>query len=323
MSPDDGEVRLPECAHPDVVQLVRRFEAANVAPYEEMSVGEARAALEEVTRLQGPPLHVAEVRNIEIAGAAGSLKARLYNPSPGETLPIVVYLHGGGWALGSIAAADRPCRRLCNAGNCIVVSIEYRLAPETKFPGPLQDCVQAVRWVASNARDLGGRPQSLILMGDSAGGNLAAATSLVLRDKGGPAVAHQILLYPALYPSADSPFDSYRENADSPLLGRATMDWFWGHYLPSPADGDNPLAAPLRSLDVSGLPAATIIVAELDPLRDEGLAYAERLGDAGVPVVTTLYPGAAHGFWWMDAALSQAADLDEQLGKVIFGLGKD
>ncbi len=322
MSPENGGVRVPDCAHPDVVRLVRRFEANNIAPYEKMTLGDARAALEEVTRLQSPPVHVEEVRDLEIAGASATVSARLYNPTPGESLPLVIYLHGGGWVLGSIAAADRPCRRLSVAGNCIVVSVEYRLAPETKFPGPLQDCVQAVRWIADHARDFGGRPDCLILMGDSAGGNLAAATTLVLRDEGGPAIAAQILLYPVLYPSADSPFESYTENANAPLLGRATMDWFWGHYLPSPADGDNPLAAPLKAPDVSGLPAATIIVAELDPLRDEGLAYAERLEDAGVPVVTTLYPGAAHGFWWMDAALSQAADLDEQLGNAIRACGK-
>lgn len=304
-------------AHPDVIRLVERFEANDVPPYETLSVAEARLALEEVKRLQKPPKPVAEVRDIMVPGAEGPLPARVYHPDPARHLPLVVYLHGGGWTLGSIEAADRPCRRLCLAGDCVVVAVEYRLAPETKFPGPLEDCVSAVRWLAAHAGELGADPGTLLLLGDSAGGNLAAATSSILRDGDGPAVSGQILLYPCLYPARHSPFGSYEEQANAPLMTRATMEWFWGHYLTGPGDADDPLAAPLKADDFSGLPPTRVYLAELDPLRDEGLAYAQRLAAAGVEASGKVYAGAVHGFWWMDAALSQAAELDAELGGLL------
>lgn len=309
-------------AHPDVIRLAERFKANDVPPYETLTVAEARLALEQVTRLQGPPVPVARVRDVKLPGAVCQIDARLYHPEPEALLPLVVYIHGGGWVLGSTDAADRPCRRICRAGNCAVVSLDYRLAPETKFPGPLDDCVSAVRWLRQHATELGGDTDRLLLLGDSAGGNLAAATSLTLRDEGGPNCAAQILLYPCLYPAKDSPFASYDENADAPLMTRATMEWFWDHYLAEPGDGDDPRAAPLKATSLAGLPPTFVIVAELDPLRDEGLAFAERLDAAGTSVVSTLYRGAAHGFWWMDAALSQATDLDEQLGNAIRACSK-
>jgi acetyl esterase len=306
--------------HPDVARLVAEFAELGVQTYDTMSVLRARAVLEGVTRQQAPPVPVASVRDILVDGAEGLLPARVYDPAPGQPLPLVVYFHGGGWVLGSVRAADRPCRRLASAGRCVIVSVEYRRAPETRFPGPLEDCVAAVRWIAAHAEALGGGA-GLVLMGDSAGGNLAAAATLCLRDEGGPPVDAQLLLYPCLAPARGSTFASYRENADGPLMTRAEMEWFWDHYLRTEADGADPRAAPLVAEDLSGLPAATIVVAELDPLRDEGLAYGERLRSAGVEVTTTVYPGGAHGFWWMDAPLRQAGELTDQLAGVLAGIG--
>jgi acetyl esterase len=258
---------------------------------------------------------VALVRDLLVPGEVGRLPARMYHPDPGRRLPLVIYLHGGGWVLGGIAAADRPCRRLAVAGDCVVVSIEYRRAPETAFPGPLRDCLHAVRWLAGNAREVGADGERLVLLGEGAGGNLAAATSLCLRDEGDPRVGAQLLLYPCLAPARTSTFASYRTYADGPLLTRAEMEWFWDQYLREDADGHDPRAAPLLAADLSGLPPTTLVVAELDPLRDEGLAYAERLRAAGVPTEVTVFPGAAHGFWWMDGEMRQAGELTEQLGR--------
>ena len=299
--------------HPDVTRLVEQFAGRAVPTYDTLGVLHARAVLEGVTRLQQPAVDVASVRDVLVPGAAGMLPARVYHPDPGRGLPLLVYLHGGGWVLGSLRAADRPCRRLAQQSGCVVVSLDYRLAPETKFPGPLQDCVAAVSWLRAHADDVGADPGRLDLVGDSAGGNLVAATTLCLRDLGDVQVDSQVLLYPCLLPERGSPFASYADNAGGPLMTRREMAWFWDHYLRTDADARDPLAAPLLAADLAGLPPATIVVAELDVLRDEGLAYAGRLRDAGVPVETIVYDGAAHGFWWMDAALSQADELTTEL----------
>ena len=306
----------PAEPHPDVAALVQRFARARVPTYDVLSVPAARAMLEGVTNLQRAPQPVARVEDILVDGAEGQLPARIYRPDAAGDLPVVVYLHGGGWVLGSVGAADAPCRALANAAPCVVVSVDYRRAPETKFPGPLRDCVSAVRWVASHAAGYGGSDR-LVLLGDSAGGNLAAATSMVLRDEHGPKVAAQVLLYPTLAPASTSQFASYRTYADGPLITRRELDWFWGLYLRGPEDAADPLAAPLHALDLAGLPPTTIVVPELDPLHDEGVLYAQRLEAAGVAVRLLEIAGAAHGFWWMDAAMSQAADLTAVIARAV------
>jgi acetyl esterase len=306
-------------AHPDVVRVTAQFAAAGVPPYPVLSVRQARGVLAGVTRLQAPEAAVARVSDLLVPGAAGQLPARVYHPGPERRLPLVVYLHGGGWTLGGLREADRPCRGLALAGDCVVVAVDYRPAPETKFPGPLHDCLAAVRWLAANP-DAVGANGDVVLAGDSAGGNLAAATALCLRDDGGPRLAAQILLYPCLAPARTSTFASYTQYADGPLMTRAEMEWFWAHYLATESDEHDPRAAPLLAPDPAGLPPALVVVPELDPLRDEGLAYAERLRSAGVPAEATVYPGAAHGFWWMDAEMRQADELTEQLGRYVRAL---
>ena len=175
-----------------------------------------------------------------------------------------------------------------------------------------------MRWLASRVEEFGGIGR-VVLLGDSAGGNLAAATSMCLRDAGGPRVDVQVLLYPCLAPARGSTFRSYAQQADGPVLTRAEMTWFWDHYLVAEADELDPRAAPLLAPDLSGLPPTTVVVCELDPLRDEGLAYAERLQTAGVETDVICYPGAAHGFWWMDGVMRQAGELTAQLGPILRG----
>ena len=305
--------------HPDVTALLAQFGELGIPTYDSVSVSHARALLDGVLRLQGPATPVAEVRDVLLPGDAGLLPARVYHPAPGEARPVVLYLHGGGWTLGGLKPADGPCRALAAASGCVVVSLAYRLAPETKFPGPMLDCVAAARALVADIASVGGDPDAgLVLLGDSAGGNLAAATALELRILPG-AVRAQVLVYPCLHPACGTPFASYERRADGPMMTAREMVWFWDHYLRTPADGLDPRAAPLLALDLAGLPPTTIVTAELDPLRDEALRYAERLAEAGVPVTSTTYAGAAHGFWWMDGAMSQAAELTAQLAQVCAG----
>lgn len=304
--------------HPDVVAVLERFAAADVPTYDTLTVAQARAQLEAVTKLQARPEPVESVEDLLLEGPAGNVPVRVYRPSAGEPLPVVVYLHGGGWVLGSIRAADSPCRTLANLARCVVVSVDYRRAPETKFPGPLEDCVAVIRWVAGHAAELGGSDR-LVLFGDSAGGNLAAAASTVLRDDGDVTVSAQVLLYPTLAPASTTDFPSYRRFADGPLMTRRELDWFWDHYLRDPRDASDPLAAPLHALDMQGLPDTTVVVAQLDPLHDEGVAYAQRLEAAGVPMRLIEVAGAAHGFWWMDRVMSQARELTAQLAPLVWG----
>ncbi len=309
----------PAKPNQEAVRLAEKFKSHGIKPYSQLSVIEARLALEEVTRLQMPEQPVASVKDILVLGAAGELPARVYNPDPERALPVIVYLHGGGWVLGSVAVADRPCRRLCLESGCIVVSVEYRRAPETRFPGPLEDCLAAVRWISAHAGELGAGSDGLTLMGDSAGGNLAAAVTQSLKGEEGVRVARQLLLYPCLYPARGTDFSSYRQHAGGPLMTDGEMEWFWNHYLGETGDERDPRAAPLLAADFSGLPPATIVVAEVDVLRDEGLTYAQKLKSAGVPVNVILFPGAPHGFWWMDAAFGQARELDRLLGSELTG----
>jgi acetyl esterase len=214
-----------------------------------------------------------------------------------------VYVHGGGWVIGNLEAYDATCRALANAAGCIVVAMEYRLAPEHKFPAAPEDCYAAACWVADNATAMHGDPRRIAIGGDSAGGNLTAVVAQMARDRGRPALVYQLLVYPVTNYSFDTV--SYRENADGYLLTRDAMEWFWNYYLRSAADGSNPLASPLRTNNLRGLPPAMVLTAEFDPLRDEGEAYAVRLREAGVPVTLKHYAGMIHGFFSLGAVLDQ------------------
>ena len=256
---------------------------------------------------------VARVEERAVPGPAGEIPVRVYAPAERGPLPALVYFHGGGFVCGSLDSHDALCRALANRAGCLVAAVGYRLAPEHPFPAAPEDCFAAVRWVAQRGRELGVDAARLAVAGDSAGGNLAAVTALLCRERGGPALRHQLLLYPVTARNFETA--SYRANADGYLLTRDTMVWFWSQYLRDPADADNPMAAPLRAKDVSGLPPASVVTAEFDPLRDEGEAYALRLAQAGVPTELTRCPGLIHGFLSFPERIDRAREVIDRLGR--------
>jgi acetyl esterase len=291
--------------------LLEQIAAMGVPALNEMSPAEARLAADGFIELAGPGEPVADVTNRTLPGSGYDIPVRVYTPMAGggAPLPCLVYIHGGGWVLGSLDSTDAICRIVANRGACKVVSVDYRLAPEHKFPTPFNDCYAALEAVHDNAAALGIDAERLAVGGDSAGANIATALALKARDEGGPALRFQLLVYPVTDHSFDTP--SYSENADGYLLTRDMMEWFWEHYIGGPADSDNPFASPLRAADLTGLPPAMVITAEFDPLRDEGEAYAAKLAAAGVPVEHTRYDGQIHAFWQMPAifpAAHKAAD---------------
>lgn len=275
-----------------VAAVVDEVAAMGVPEWHRLSVPAARRLEAELFTPEDPP-PVAVVRDLAFDGPAGEVPVRVYRDAE-PPAPAVVFYHGGGWTLGTLDSSGDLCRRLTRRAGCLVVSVDYRLAPEHPFPAPLEDAYAALEWTAEAATDLGGNPDRLSVAGTSAGGGLAAAVARRATEHGGPALDHQVLLYPML--DRDQSRDSYAENADGPLLTAADIAWFWEQYCPSPVTAANPYAAPLRADGFAGLPPATVVTAGNDPLRDEGVAYAEVLDAAGVPVAHRHYPSMAHGF---------------------------
>lgn len=260
-----------------------------------LSPEDARKAFDMLAQLPGlKPQAVAKVEDQLIPGPGGQIPVRFYTPQGRAPFPVLVFFHGGGFVIGSIELYDEFCRALTNGAGCIVMSVGYRLAPEHKFPAAVEDCYAATKWVAVNARAIGGDSMRIAVGGDSAGGNLAAVVALMARDKGTVPLVLQVLMYPTTNLAHDTP--SAQENANDYLLTRDDMFWFRSLYLSSDADRNNPYVSPLRAQDLHGLPPALVITAEYDPLRDEGEAYATRLREAGVTVVCTRYNGMIHGF---------------------------
>jgi acetyl esterase len=276
-------------AYMDEVATLGFAAPRTITPDEWRTQGAVRAA-----HFNIQPQPVAKVENRTIPGPDGDVPIRVFVPDAPGPLPILVHYHGGGWVIGSVDQSENQCRAMANLTPCIVVSVEYRLAPETRFPGGLEDCYAATAWVAEHGAELGGDPTRLAVGGESAGGNLAAAVALLARERGGPKIAYQLLVYPV----SDSDFEtaSYTENAEGFGLTRDGMQYFWELYIGSEADLTNPLAAVLRA-DLAGLPPALVITAECDVLRSEGDALAEKLKAAGVQVEHVYYPGQIHGFF--------------------------
>jgi acetyl esterase len=258
-----------------------------------------------------------EDRKIPGGDAGAEINVRIYTPKGGDgPFPIVVYFHGGGWVIGDLETHDHWCRSLASEVPAVLVAVDYRLAPETRFPAAAEDCYAAAKWSAANAKSLGADPARLAVAGDSAGGNLSAAVAQMARDRGGPAIAFQLLLCPVTEYGFDTA--SYRENAEGYLLTRNGMVWFWHQYLSDPAaDGHDPRASPMRATNLAGLPAAHVVTAEYDPLRDEGEAYAARLRAAGVPVTSKRYDGQIHNFFTMGHVLEQGAAAGPEIGGVL------
>lgn len=241
------------------------------------------------------PQPVGSVEERMIAGAGGDLAVRIYHPnSAAGALPVLVYFHGGGFVIGDLDSHDNLCRAFCEALPAIVVSVDYRLAPENRFPAAVEDAFSAVCWAAEHAASLGGDPARLVVGGDSAGGNLAAVACQLAQREGGPAIAHQMLLYPVC--DADLERESYRQLGHGYFLETEMMGWFWDLYLPDEAQRLDPRACPLRAGSLRGLPAATVVTAGCDPLLEEGNLYAQRLDRDGVSVRHREYPGVIHGF---------------------------
>lgn len=306
--------------HQSARELLEAWGEAGVQPYDRLSVLQARITVAAASRQQGDRTPLASVCDVLADGEIGRLPVRIYHPAPGEARPFVVYLHGGGFVAGGIAPGDRPCRALAAASGWMVASVEYRLAPENPHPAPARDCLAATRWLVQHAAGLGADPDRFVLMGDSAGGALAAATAIALRDSDGPKALAQLLLYPTLTPTRAARFASLDENGQGYGMTRRGLEWFWDHLLCGPGALDQPPAAPLDVLDLSNLPPATVVVAGFDPLRDEGLAYVDRLTAAGVTAQAHRVDDTIHGFWWMDAVLPHAAELTAYLAAVLGGL---
>jgi acetyl esterase len=295
-----GEVML----HPEVEALRRRRIAAGRRPLRELSVAEARDAERVELEQRGAPEPVAEVSDGSVPGPAGLIPIRLYRSQSAELLPALVYFFGGGWVTGSLDTADAVCRRLANSTPCAVVAVSYRRAPERPFPAAVEDCDAAVSWLDEHGAELGIDSRRLAVGGASAGGNLAAATALLARERGRPRLRLQVLVYPLLDHRADTP--SMRDTVDPLFFDRRDVAWCWTNYLTCAADGDSPLASPLRARDLRGLPPALVITASADPLRDEGELYAARLASAGVPTERVRFDGMVHGFYSMNGVLCAA-----------------
>jgi acetyl esterase len=274
-------------------------------PLYECSLADARAAdLAAIRAGAGTGEPVARVDDLTFAGPDDHRPVRVYRPDAHGPLPIVVYFFGGGWTLGSIDTADAVARHLANTVPAVVLVPGYRLAPEHPFPAAVEDCYAAVRWALERATDLGGDPGRIAVAGDSAGGNLAAAVALLARERSGPALAGQALVYPNTDHSADDA--SLRDNVDRWLFNSTSVAWYWGHYLSDPDHGKDPLASPALAADHRGLPPALVLTAEHDPLRDQGEGYAATLRAAGVPVEVHRYAAMAHGFFTMTGVLDEA-----------------
>jgi acetyl esterase len=288
---------------PDILDVVEDAEAT-AAPAHTLTAAELRSAHDrEAAALAGPGPRLASVGDLVIDGPHGWLPMRAYAPVRGSGLPVVVYFHGGGWTVGSIASFDAVARELAAASRALVVSVGYRLAPEHPFPVPVDEAVAAIRWLAANAQTLGGDGARLAVAGDSAGANLAAVAARRLRDEGGPPLKMQALVYPVCDAALDTA--SAAQFANGFGFTAAAMRRYWELYLAG-ADGADPDASPLRAGDLTGLPPAFVATAEADVLRDEGEAYGAALRAARVRATIRRYPGTVHGFWrWL--ARSRAA----------------
>lgn len=286
---------------PQAQQVLEQIAALGLPPNHLVSPSQARINMKSRPRAAGPA--VAKVEDRLIPGPGVDIPVRIYMPEGFGPFPILVWFHGGGWVVGDLETADPTARHLTVGANCIVISVDYRLAPETKFPGPADDCYAATVWAAQQATRLNGDPSRIAVGGDSAGGNLAAAVTLMARDRGGLSLDFQLLVYPVT--ARDFDMASYRQKAEGYGLTLDAMRWYWDHYLQHPTDASNPYATPLTAQNLKGLPPALVITAEYDPLCDEGEAYAKHLQAAGVPTTYSRYDGMIHGFFGMAAVLDK------------------
>ena len=311
---------MPVVLDPDAAAVYKAFQEAGRPPYETLTPAEARAFYLQGRVVTNPePPELKSATPLAIPSPAGAIPARIYTPTKlrqsGGLAPCLVFFHGGGWVIGDLDSHDVVCRKLAHEGELIVISVDYRLAPEHKFPAAVDDAVAATKWIAENAKQFGidaarlsvarrAGGSRLMVGGDSAGGNLTAVVSLVARDGNGPKIAGQVLIYPATDFAMKHP--SHSEPETSILLTHTVIKWFRDHYLNGHADGQDWRASPALAKTLAGLPPAYVLTAGADPLRDEGNEYAARLKDAGVAVTYRTFPGQFHGFFTMGKLLPQA-----------------
>src|SRR5256712_2633420 len=287
--------------------------AMGVRPVQELSVEQARAQTIRIAQAMGPGEPVARTEDRAIPGPLGAIPIRLYTPQDRSSLPVLVYFHGGGWVVGNLETVDQFCRMIANAAGCIVVSVNYRHAPEHKFPAAVEDAYAGTRWASENARTFRGDPARLAVSGASAGGNLAAVVALAARDRKAPPLCYQLLIVPVI----DHDFDtlSYRDNAEGYGLAADGMRWDWRPYLAMDRHGRHPYASPLRAPSLGGLPPAFVATAEFDPLPDAGRTHAARLPNEGVPTTHKRYAGMVHGFLGPEANANMAQALRQAFQK--------
>lgn len=297
--------------HPEIIAFVAQTSV--YPPIDSASPEENRERNRAITAL-GEKEGVGSIEDRTIPGPCGHIPIRVYTPRA-RSRAVIVYFHGGGWVTGDLETADLGVRLLVNRTECVVVSVDYRLAPEHPFPAGLEDCYAALVWTAEHRPELGGAGAPLVIAGESAGGNLAASVAILARDRAGPEIALQILLYPAT--DADFENTSYVEQATGGLLTANDMRWFWSHYIGDSNEHLHPLASPLRQESLAGLAPALVQTAFYDPLRDEGRAYAARLEQAGVPVSHVEYPDLAHGYFNTIGILPSGLPPIEELGDFV------
>ena len=277
--------------HPEYEAMLRQLAEQPGPDLVDLPVAAGRE-LYRAMQPEAPDIAVGAVEDVD----AGGVSARVYRPPGAGPFPVAMMFHGGGWVIGDLATADCQSREVCRGASAVVISVDYRLAPEHPFPAAAEDCFAATAWAARNAGRFGGDGERLAVAGDSAGGNLAAVVALMARDRQGPPIAFQLLVYPVV-DGAHFETASYRDNADGYLLTATAMQWFWNHYAPDAAVRRNPYASPLLADSHAGLPPALVMTAEFDPLRDEGEVYAAKLAAAGVAAKHLRYDGFIHGFF--------------------------
>lgn len=298
---------------PVTAAILAQIAESGAPEYHQLPVIESRALYTEVQSVP-PSIEVYSVEDFVVPGPAGDIPVRLYRPND-KPAPLHAHFHGGGWVIGNLVTHDADCREIVAASGCMVLAVDYRLAPEHPFPAAPEDCYAVSCWAAANSTQLGGSPGLISIGGDSAGGNLAAVVALMARDRNGPEFAMQLLLYPITEPSMASA--SFRENAEGYLLTKTMMAWFWDHYCPDIEQRKHPLISPLMASDLSGLPPALMITAEFDPLRDEGEAYAARLKEAGVEVEMRRFNGFIHGFFSLAGIIEATREAVELVGTAL------
>ena len=299
---------MPVVLDPDAAAVYKAFQEAGRPPYETLTAPEAREFYMAARLVSNPdPPELQSVESLSIPAPHGAIPARIYRPTKlrktNGLAPCLVFFHGGGWVIGNLDTHDVVCRKLAEEGELIVISVDYRLAPEHKFPAAVDDSIIATKWIAANGAELGIDPSRLIVGGDSAGGNLAAVVSLTARDEGGPDIAGQLLIYPSTDMSRKHA--SHKEAETSILLTHSVIVWFLNHYL-GDADIADWRASPARAKSLASLPPAYVLTVGGDPLRDEGDEYAARLKEAGVRVTYRHFAGQFHGFFTMGKLLNQA-----------------